>query len=365
MEFDGTPTLPGLPSGLLDTSDSQDVTIHGQQPCFEPFEVELKWPGRLVVVGDLNGHGQVFEDLLKGAGIVDNQGHWQAGSTVLIQMGDVLNRGVRARMAMDRLIYLRAEARAAGGEVIWLLGNHEVMTTLGHEAYVTTEEYLEFAEPREVESFLSARSRFVQRLLGGSNRPQVVEPIGGTLRAWEESNVPGKNAFRTSIGRHGFYGRYIRALPIVVQAGPFLFVHGGLSLRWAALGLTQLHELRSQIWSQNHDYFQSLEPYGLFRDPSGPLWHRSYCMYSDLSVRQELEDVLERLSAKVMIVGHTRTDAVDGGELGRPTVRHGGRLVMTDIGIGEPGEPGCVLVIEGNQVDAWAPHHGRYNVLKI
>ena len=48
-------------------------------------------------------------------------------SVAIYKLGDILDRGDGERHCMDLLFKLRDEARAAGGQVHVLLGNHEVI----------------------------------------------------------------------------------------------------------------------------------------------------------------------------------------------------------------------------------------------
>lgn len=321
-------------------------------------------PERLVVIGDLNGHLRLLERLMLGTGLVDDEGAWVGGQAVLIQMGDVVNRGSTSRAAMDRLLNLQTQARRAGGDVIWLLGNHEVMTALGHEAYVSADEYLEFASPDEVARFVDDRTRYVYELLGPPSVAQRVDPIAGLVQAWEESHAPGKEAFRAAFAVDGSYGEVIRRLPIAVRRGPLLFVHGGLGPIWAELGLDGLDMMTREAWARMPAGYQELEANGIFRDPLGPLWHRAFCMSDAPTVCEDALTALDTLDAARMVVGHTRTETVDG-TTGVPLLRQGGRVLMTDVGMGEPGEPGSALVIENGQIDVWSPVDGRYALTAI
>lgn len=321
------------------------------------YPTQLDAVGRVVVVGDLNGHDHLLAQLLHGTGLIDREGHWSGGSAVLVQLGDVVNRGSSARAAMDRLIGLRHEAREEGGEVIWVLGNHEVMTALGHEAYVAADEYLEFARPAEIARYHERRTRFVYELLGEPDVVRRVEPIGGRIRAWEEDHAPGKGAFRAAFGPKGDYGRVLRTLPAAVKIDDNVFVHGGISPRWAEEGIAGIQSAVARAWEAGPVGYQALDPGGVLRDPLSPVWNRVYCVSSAETVERDADEALERLGAQRMIVGHTRTESV-GGAPGLPLLRQGGRVVMADVGIGEPGEPGSALVIEEGEVRWWSPVHG-------
>ncbi|MCB9645739.1 MAG: metallophosphoesterase [Deltaproteobacteria bacterium] len=334
---------------------SEPAAVELPQEVCPAYTLEQELPARVVVIGDLNAQHNLLVRFLQGMKLMKRSGAWCGGKTVLVQMGDIPNRGGTSRAAMDLMIRLRMEAREAGGEIYWLLGNHEVMTALGHEAYVSADEYLEFATHPEVDQFYLDRTRFMYELLGPPDRPQYVEPMGGRVRAWEEANAPGKAAFRAALGPDGVYGAYIRRLPVAFKLGTLLFVHGGLSPQWADLGLEGLEEEAQQCWASTDRFYQALDPNGLFRDPLGPLWHRAYCVANAKVVREDLQAALRQMGARQMLVGHTRTDTLVGGRPSVPILRHRGRLVMTDVGLGEPGEGGSALVVERGKIEVWSP----------
>lgn len=64
--------------------------------------------------------------MLRAASLVDHRGYWIGKTATLVQTGDIVDRG-RDTIALYKLFdTLRGQAAAAGGEVISLLGNHEV-----------------------------------------------------------------------------------------------------------------------------------------------------------------------------------------------------------------------------------------------
>jgi len=335
------------------------------EPSYPRYALERDLPARVVVIGDLNAQHDLLERYLEGLKLLKKNGSWGGGKTVLVQMGDIPNRGNRSRAAMDLMMRLRMEARDAGGEVYWLLGNHEVMTSLGNEAYVSADEYMEFASGEDIDRFYTQRTRFVYELLGSPEVPQYVEPLGGRIRAWEEANAPGKEAFRDAMRPEGWYGSYIKTLPVAFKLGSLVFVHGGLSPQWAELGLEGLQAEAEAAWKDAPRFYQELDPNGLFRDPLGPLWHRAYCVSNATVVKEDLLEALEKVGGRQMFVGHTRTDTIESGRPSVALVRHKGRLVMTDVGLGEPGEAGCALVIERGRIEMWSPGGGKSRLTTV
>ncbi len=345
---------------------SADSHSRDDAPCpGDAHYQELPMPARIVVVGDLNGHAKVLHRILVGLRLIRKDGHWRGGRSVLVQMGDITNRGYGVRESMELLLKLKPEAEAAGGRVIWLLGNHEVMSVLRYEAYVTADEYLEFATEEEQLRFQEERTRTLYRLLGCEEDRGPVKPFGGRLQAWEEEHAPGQAAYHAAMGIGGIYGQIIRKLPIVVRIGRILFVHGGLSPIWAAYGLEGISRLARKAWARKPKFYQDLDPQGVLRDPLGPLWHRAYCVSSARAVAQDLVDALTLVDCRQMVVGHTRTDSAPKGETGVPLARHRGRLLMSDVGLGDPGEPGAALVIERGRVESWYPGGARRRIARV
>src|SRR5947209_9599359 len=46
-------------------------------------------PQRIVAVGDLHGDYAAWQHIARAAGLIDASGHWAAGKTILVQMGDI------------------------------------------------------------------------------------------------------------------------------------------------------------------------------------------------------------------------------------------------------------------------------------
>ena len=68
-------------------------------------DIQCVWTGvkRIVAVGDLHGDFNNFVRILKFNNIIDNQNHWAAGKTHLVQIGDVLDRGDFAKDILEFL----------------------------------------------------------------------------------------------------------------------------------------------------------------------------------------------------------------------------------------------------------------------
>lgn len=80
--------------------------------------------------------------VLQMAGIISSTEYptWTAGPTILVQTGDIVDRGTYAWEIYRLMQNLRSEAAGQGGRVVSILGNHEVMNAIGDWRYVTHDE---------------------------------------------------------------------------------------------------------------------------------------------------------------------------------------------------------------------------------
>jgi len=101
---------------------------------------------RVVAIGDVHGAHDQFVAILRAAGLIDGRARWSGGRAVLIQTGDILDRGNDSRKVIELLRRLEREARGAGGQVIALMGNHEFMRLAGDWRYVSPGEYDAFRD---------------------------------------------------------------------------------------------------------------------------------------------------------------------------------------------------------------------------
>lgn len=89
--------------------------------------------GRIVAIGDLHGDLTKAIRALELAGVLEMQGEeiaaakWVGGNTLVVQMGDLCDRGPAELQTMLLLRWLAAQARLSGGDVITLNGNHDIM----------------------------------------------------------------------------------------------------------------------------------------------------------------------------------------------------------------------------------------------
>ena len=135
-------------SGLVAAPRRLGTCRRGRQPP----QAASAWPAsadiadgddvrsRVVAVGDVHGDGRAFMTALRLGGLVERMdvgAPWAGGRTKLVLVGDLLDRGDDELLVLAIVARLRIEARAAGGAVVCVLGNHEVMNAMLDFRYTT------------------------------------------------------------------------------------------------------------------------------------------------------------------------------------------------------------------------------------
>ena len=129
---------------------------------------------RIVSMADIHGNYDSATALLRQTGLIDDEARWVGGRARFIQTGDYTDRGPEVRRVMDLLMTLEKQAPKAGGRVIVLIGNHEIMNIIGELVDVTHADYAGFADSRSEDrrrdaykDFLSFEKRraFDQRVI--------------------------------------------------------------------------------------------------------------------------------------------------------------------------------------------------------
>jgi len=293
---------------------------------------------KIVAIGDLHGAYEPFVEILQGMGIIDHQLRWIAGTTHLVQTGDIMDRGTRARDILDLIRRLEVEASAAGGAVHMLLGNHEEMTILGLsfelKGYVTPEQFRDFLPP-------DRRDRKEREFRIKAGPTTDLNPL---WEAYMDENSGARDAYTEYFNKN--YAPWLASHPAVIKIDNIVFVHGGLSEALSVQPCSVINagfswEIRRVLRGEVFDYLW------LYRT-NGPLWYRDLATTPENTLREELDRILANLGAKAIVIGHTPTaEAISlvGAS------RLGGKIWTIDTGIWmkEDGRKSA-LVIENGRI---------------
>ena len=307
------------------------------EPLVDPCALE--GVPRIVAVGDVHGDYGAFTRILRAAGVIDARDRWAGRDTHLVQTGDVLDRGPESRRVLDLLRRLERDAPKAGGRVLPLVGNHEVMRLLGD---------LRNVHPSEIDAFRTSHSSDVRDMM----RVPPETPLG---------LVEMLKAFSAK----GEYGRWIRNGVAAARINGILFVHGGVSARVAPLRCEGINSgIRADL-TTGFERMQAAPLDSLAMSEDGPLWYRGLAREPEEMFEPEVEKILAAVGARAIVIGHTVS------ETGRIHPRFHGRVVQVDTGMLSTvykGGRGSALEIVG---DRWTaiyedervglPHGNREN----
>jgi hypothetical protein len=317
---------------------------------------------RVVVVGDVHGAFDSMVGILVETGVVDENGAWIGGGAHLVMLGDIVDRGSESRDALDLLIRLQTEAELAGGQLHFVLGNHEIMNLVGELGYTSETEFAAFAKDEEPKERKAAFKRMMGSSLSQNGDPKKMRKV------FNKRHPPGYFGHRKAFSSNGVYGSWLLDQHVLVVVNDVVFVHAGLSPTFLefdpdnidaiAMGqlrqfMTAQHELmeagvltpemsfKTQVSEvseilQKHkgdrdvlraasELFSAAE--GLVFRRDGPVWYRGSALNPEDGEQALVAEVLQHLGVDRVVVGHTpvHTDRI--------TTRFDGAVVLADTGM--------------------------------
>ena len=97
---------------------------------------EYRAVNKLMALSDIEGNFGAFRKLLQANGVIDADFNWTFGDGDLVLVGDFCDRGSQVTEVYWLIYSLEEKARAAGGYVHYVLGNHEIMNMSGDLRYL-------------------------------------------------------------------------------------------------------------------------------------------------------------------------------------------------------------------------------------
>ncbi|QDG53489.1 calcineurin [Persicimonas caeni] len=278
------PAPTEAPQAAKEKPVDEQPTLRFDSPG-EPIATRHPEASRVVAIGDVHGDLEAFERALRLSGLIDDEGNWTGGETVFVQTGDLLDRGDDEPEIIALMERLEKQAKAAGGKVVALNGNHETMNVRGDLRYVTPEGFTDF---HGVEGVQTDRPGFERVPEDKRERLAAFLPGGPVAKLLSHHNM-------------------------VAVVGDSVFVHGGLLPEHADYGIERINDETRRWMLGEADapaFMQS-------RDPMPPNWVRLYSRQTNEAACETLDAALEKLGAERMVVGHTPqmsgiTSACDG-----------------------------------------------------
>ncbi|KAA8532145.1 hypothetical protein F0562_006713 [Nyssa sinensis] len=292
-----------------------------------PLQTVLPSPDRLIAIGDLHGDLHKSKQALRLAGLIDPFDRWIGGSTTVVQVGDVLDRGGDELKILYFLEKLKREAAKSGGTIITMNGNHEIMNVDGDFRYVTDSGLDEF----RVWADWYYIGNSMKGLCDGLAKPKDL--FDGVPSVFPGVKQEFHHGFRARIAALRPDGpisrRFLSKNLTALVVGESVFVHGGLLPKHVFYGLEKINE---EVRDWISGLKEKVSP-GLVRGRNSIVWLRKF---SDELARNcdcsTLEHVLATIpGAKRMIVGHTIQESGINGACDNRAIRIDVGFVVVDV----------------------------------
>ncbi|KZP00474.1 Metallo-dependent phosphatase [Calocera viscosa TUFC12733] len=280
---------------------------------------------KIVAVGDLHGDLRNAQKVLRMSGVIDSFGDWSGEVDTLVQTGDIIDRGDDTILLFRYMDTLRGQAAAMGGEVLSIMGNHEWMNVIGDWRYVLSS---------EIKTFGSVQSR--QRALSSQGW------LGSTW--WSNYTLTTRLPLHPMLGPPNTDYSPLSSIPSSISHSALSFVHGGLSPSFSSLtpypsrpnavARSLLHKLLTRHPSplpHPPNPYPGLPPDATEEEHElyggdGPLWYRGWALGTEREVCGHVDDVLDKIGARRLIMGHTPTFT-------NIVSRCDGKIIIIDTGI--------------------------------
>lgn len=243
---------------------------------------EFKAVEKMMVLSDIEGTFEGIYELLRIGGVIDEKFRWTFGKGHLVICGDMFDRGDEVTACLWLMYKLEAEAKAKGGYVHVIMGNHEIMN-------------------------LSEDIRYVH--------PKYLEAATLMGRTYMDLYTADTEL-----------GRWLRTKNIIEKIGDMLFLHAGISqaVNEEALPLKKINNRVRPLYDK--DGFDSLmakaKATTFFNDKTSPFWYRGYFV-QPRATEAQVDSTLQLFNCRHIIVGHTIVDSIQ--------TLYNGKVIAIDV----------------------------------
>lgn len=239
---------------------------------------------KMLVISDIEGNFAALRKLLLGNNVIDENFNWMFEKGHLVFIGDFVDRGTMVTEVLWLIYSLEEKAKAAGGQVHYILGNHEIMNMSGEVKYVHGR-YLEHA---------ALMNRNYIDLFGPNSE----------------------------------IGRWLATKNVVERIGDILFTHGGISayINYMQIPIKELNDLSRAYYTDTTYKYPDKRLEVLYSD-FGPFWYRGYYSTPKASIPQ-IDSTLNFYRISHITTGHTivndKISSLYDGKIFNTDVHHAG-----------------------------------------
>lgn len=233
-------------------------------------KLEYTTSEKVLAISDIEGNFDAVVNLLTANGVIDKSLNWSFAKGHLVLIGDMVDRGTNVVPTLWLLYKLEAEAKKAGGDLHYILGNHE--------------RYL-----------LDGRTKSVANKYFGTYRATNMRQS----QLWSEKTV---------------LGHWLRTKPVLLKLNDILYVHGGISPEVLSKKptLDYIDNLAKESFVTSGTVVKHIDEH-ILHSSKGLLFYRglaqdmsSYNLGKKAS-ESHVEQILALYDASKIAIGHTLT----------------------------------------------------------
>ncbi len=226
-------------------------------------ESVYEMPEKLIAISDIEGQYGAFKQFLIGNGVMNAKYEWTYGKGHLVTVGDFFDRGLLVTQTLWLIYHLEQQAEKAGGKVHFILGNHDLMNMNDDFRYV--------------------RKKYFE------NEKLLQEDYYNLYKP------------------HTELGRWLATKNLVERIGDYVFVHAGISVEVANLGLSveELNNKARDYYFDNRkaqqmkdNLYSTIYQFGI-----SPMWYRGWGKQTIDPT--EAETIIEKWKVGKFVIGHT------------------------------------------------------------
>lgn len=219
-------------------------------------------PSKLFILSDIEANFTALRKLLMEGQVIDSMFNWTFGDGHLVLTGDFVDRGNQQTEVLWLIYSLEDKARAAGGYVHFILGNHEIMNLSGD---------LRYLQPK-----------------------------------YQDAAALLETSYTNLIGPDTEMGRWLRTKNVVEQIGNMLFTHGGISssINVMQVPVDTINQLCRPFYGDSIYQYADPRQETLYGD-QGPFWFRGYYKGTTGHEQSMIDSTLSIYKVQHIATGHT------------------------------------------------------------
>jgi len=235
------------------------------QEKITPEKSDVSRAKKMLIFSDIEGEFGSMRKFLQANKVIDDKFKWIFGDGQLLLVGDFVDRGKQVTEVLWLIYSLEEQAKAAGGYVHYVLGNHEIMNLSGDLRYLNAK---------------------YQRTAQMMNQP-----------------------FTALLGADTELGQWFRSKNVAVRAGDILLVHAGISPEVSDMDIdiNKVNKLTRPYFADSLYSYPNVETEVLMGD-NGPFWYRGFYRKGEDGFKKssiEVDNALSRFRVRHVVTGHT------------------------------------------------------------